>query len=136
MGSLHRFTHKQSNFGDDLTEVQIWVYEQKKFFFAVFGLYFTPLIRIPWILIFLRIRIYETKILRIRILSTAFCATLYIFSPNKILLKRNTMMPICNILFRFINKKKSELKTLECDILNPDLLINLEIKFMRKTSNI
>ena len=24
-----------------------------------------------------------------------------------------------------------ELKTLECDILNPDLLINLEIKFMR-----
>jgi len=29
-----------------------------------------------------------------------------------------------------------ELKTLECDILNPDLLINLEIKFMRKTSNI
>jgi len=29
-----------------------------------------------------------------------------------------------------------ELKTLECDILNPDLLINLEIKFMRRTSNI
>ena len=25
----------------------------------------------------------------------------------------------------------SELKTLECDILNPDLLVNLEIKFMR-----
>ena len=30
----------------------------------------------------------------------------------------------------------TELKTLEWDILNPDLLINLEIKFMRKTSNI
>ena len=30
----------------------------------------------------------------------------------------------------------SELKTLECDILNPDLLINLEIKFMRIISNI
>ena len=30
----------------------------------------------------------------------------------------------------------SELKSLECDILNPDLLINLEIKFMRRTSNI
>ena len=30
----------------------------------------------------------------------------------------------------------SELKTLECDILNPDLLINLESKFMRRTSNI
>jgi len=29
----------------------------------------------------------------------------------------------------------SELKTLECDILNPDLLINLEIKFMRQKSN-
>ena len=29
-----------------------------------------------------------------------------------------------------------ELKTLECDILNPDLLINLEIEFMRRTSNI
>ena len=25
-----------------------------------------------------------------------------------------------------------ELKTLECDILNPDLLINLEIEFMEK----
>ena len=25
----------------------------------------------------------------------------------------------------------SELQTLECDILSPDLLINLEIKFMR-----
>ena len=32
--------------------------------------------------------------------------------------------------------KCSELKTLECDILNPDLLINLEIKFMRATSKI
>ena len=30
----------------------------------------------------------------------------------------------------------TELKTLECDILNPDLLTNLEIKFMRKTGNI
>ena len=30
----------------------------------------------------------------------------------------------------------SELKTLECDILNPDLLINLEIKFMRIIINI
>ena len=29
-----------------------------------------------------------------------------------------------------------ELKTLECDILNSDLLINLEIKIMRRTSNI
>ena len=29
-----------------------------------------------------------------------------------------------------------ELKTLECDILNPDMLINLEIKFMRRTRNI
>ena len=29
-----------------------------------------------------------------------------------------------------------EMKTLECDILNPDLLINLEIKFMRSISNI
>jgi len=33
-------------------------------------------------------------------------------------------------------KECPELKTLECDILNPDLLINLEIKFMRTTSNI
>ena len=32
--------------------------------------------------------------------------------------------------------KRSDLKTLECDILNPDLLINLEIKFIRKTRNI
>ena len=41
----------------------------KKFFFAVFGWYFTP-----WIRIFLRIRIQEAKILRIQrilILSTA-----------------------------------------------------------------
>ena len=29
-----------------------------------------------------------------------------------------------------------ELKTLEWDILNPDRIINLEIKFMRKTSHI
>ena len=38
-----------------------------------------------------------------------------------------------------IQNKRSELKTLECDILNPDRiirLINLEIKLMRKTSNI
>ena len=33
-------------------------------------------------------------------------------------------------------KKATELKTLEWDILNPDLLTNLEIKFMRKTSHI
>ena len=31
---------------------------------------------------------------------------------------------------------KPELKTLELDLLNPDLLIYLEIKFMRKTSHI
>ena len=38
-----------------------------------------------------------------------------------------------NYLF---TKKGTELKTLECDILNLDLLINLEIKFMRRTSHI
>ena len=39
---------------------------------------------------------------------------------------------------RILNQENvfQELKTLECDILNPDRLINLEIKFMRKTSNI
>ena len=31
---------------------------------------------------------------------------------------------------------QSELKTFEWDILNPDRIINLEIKFMRTTSNI
>ena len=31
---------------------------------------------------------------------------------------------------------RSELKTLECNIFNPNLLFNLEIKFMRRTSNI
>ena len=31
---------------------------------------------------------------------------------------------------------QSELKTLECDIINPDLLINPEINNMRRTSNI
>ena len=30
--------------------------------------------------------------------------------------------------------KKTELKTLECDILNPDRLINLEINKKRRTS--
>ena len=35
-----------------------------------------------------------------------------------------------------ISFQDSELKTLECDVLNPDLLINLEIKFMWRTSNI
>ena len=45
-------------------------------------------------------------------------------------------------MFEYMNKytyknlQSTELKTLECDILNPDLLINLEIKFMRKTINI
>ena len=32
--------------------------------------------------------------------------------------------------------EEPELKTLECDILNPDLLTFLEIKFMRRTSHI
>ena len=33
-------------------------------------------------------------------------------------------------------KEKPELKTLECDILNPDLLTFQEIKFMWRTSHI
>ena len=33
-------------------------------------------------------------------------------------------------------KVYSNLTTVEWDILNPDQLINLEIKFMRKTNNI
>ena len=33
-------------------------------------------------------------------------------------------------------KREPELKTLECDILNPDRIINLEIKNERRTSNI
>ena len=39
-------------------------------------------------------------------------------------------------IYALYNHVQSELKTLECDILNPDLLINLEIKFMRRLSNI
>ena len=45
--------------------------------------------------------------------------------------KRFYLRNVCGNL-----SKCAELGTLECDILNPDLLINLEIKFMRKTSNI
>ena len=45
-------------------------------------------------------------------------------------------MQLNNIQTKNSPFQKSELKTLECDILNPDLLINLEIKFMRTTSNI
>ena len=41
-----------------------------------------------------------------------------------------------NLQFTCKFTNSTELKTLECDILNPDLLINLEIKFMRTTSNI
>ena len=39
---------------------------------------------------------------------------------------------------RILNQENvfQELKTLECDILNPDLLTSLKIKFMRKTSYI
>ena len=53
------------------SKVQIWCFGVKKIFFAVFGWYFIPWLRIR---IFLRIRIPEAKILRIkriRILSTA-----------------------------------------------------------------
>ena len=49
------------------SKVQIWVLGVKKFFFAVFGSFFTPRIRI---------RIHEAKILWIqRILSTDFKGT-------------------------------------------------------------
>ena len=34
----------------------------------------------------------------------------------------------------FANKRQSELKTLEWDILNPDRIINLEINNKRRTS--
>ena len=59
-------------------KVQIWVLEVKKGFLCSFWLIFYPLD--PWIRIFLRIRIQETKILRIqriRILSTV-CKVSYI----------------------------------------------------------
>ena len=36
----------------------------------------------------------------------------------------------------YMDTNTPELKTLEYDILNPDLLINLKIKFTRKTSKI
>ena len=51
-----------------------------------------------------------------------------IFSPKP--------WPAMDIISSLYKEKYPELKTLECDILNPDRIINLEIKNERRTSNI
>ena len=61
---------------------------------------------------------------------------LYVNKPpyKSCMIRAGTSATYC--IYTFSCTTQSELKTLEWDILNPDLLTYLEIKFMRKTSHI
>ena len=84
-----------------------------------------------------------TVIFLIQSLMVLILLLFFFFFSSRILTsfifkKKTTLVQAYICIWSFLTATHflSELKTLEWDILNPDLIINLEIKFMRTTSNI